>query len=178
MFWTINLILDTFTNSPSPVDAVDNKTKAIMPRRHRQNFFEPVPESNTCVDVGVPEEYCACFPIQEVDLKNEILIQAANASILNINNNRISPKCLPLELDRITAGALLNKTMKNVQKFRYIVGFTTLPGEFVFEAEVNYFPQNKTFSTDVDVSRVSKIDKNFVKCINDSKLELFCYCKS
>lgn len=173
------MILDVFTHTiNSPMSSTDQKTKEKIHRGHRQNFFEIVPESNKCTDVGVPEELCACFPIQEVDLKNEILIQAASASIMKINKDLISSdKCRSFQLGQITSGAVLNKTSSDVgQKLRYVVGFTTSPGQYLFEAEINYFPVNKTFSREVEVKRVSKIKQAHVKCIQDAKLELFCYC--
>jgi hypothetical protein len=67
----------------------------------------------------------------------------------------------------------------------YIIVFLTVPGEFLFEANVNYFQRHghesgnslKDFSMSTDILRMSKMTTD-VSCVHDSYLEKLCFCRS
>lgn len=178
----MNKIIQTFTKGYSPPqEAKDAKTNAVVARTHRQTFLEPVPETNSCKDVGIPEPYCACYPVESVPTSDLKLEESAEKAVQKINfdlntlatTSGASNMCAKLMVGKITAGAKMDKG----DIIRYVVGFVTLPGEFLIEAEIDFLVANKTFHGVPNVQRASKIDQNHVKCINNPKIELFCYCK-
>lgn len=141
-----------------------------------QHFFSIVPENNSCGSVGVPDRYCACYSLTSADLNDPLLLQGATKAVEKINSdlklNPIPNKCSSLSWIKIVAGAVMDKSFVK----RYIVAFLTFPGDFLIEAEIDYYVPNATFSDEPSVQRASKINQEHVKCINDPFLELFCYC--
>lgn len=179
MYWTLNLILETFSGLPKPEDATDFKTGKIVPRKPRQTFFEEVPLENICFDVGVPPEFCPCYIPDTLQLNDPVLVKASEVAIAKINKG-LSDPCSQLSVGRISSGAALALSKVLVEGVpeiqRIIVAFTTSPGDYRFEAEVNYFSGNKSFSTSASVQRTSKVNRKYTACVKDAKLELFCYC--
>ena len=62
----------------------------------------------------------------------------------------------------------------------YIIAFVTAPGDFVFEANVNYNSRGdvgsmEDFSINTDLLRMSKMNTD-VSCVHDGFLEKFCFC--
>jgi hypothetical protein len=62
----------------------------------------------------------------------------------------------------------------------YIVAFSTEPGTFLFESNVNYHSLDSeaegVFKVSTDLLRMNKISTD-VSCVRDGTLEKFCYCK-
>jgi hypothetical protein len=169
MYWTLNKILETFTN-------VKLSGKALKEVKRRHSFFEELPESQNCEDSGIPQHYCACNLVKETDDK-ESLTLAAIAATDKLNSDLLNgTDCSELEVKRITAGGIveINKSVKN-----YIVGFVTSPGSFRIEASVEYNVKEGTFRVESleSIMRVNSLSSSDTGCVKDSKLELFCYCK-
>jgi hypothetical protein len=132
----------------------------------------------------VPDRFCPCYSLQAVSLVDPFLVQGAETAVQKINwdlnpdlNQRMN-HCATLKISKITAGAFIDKSSSSISIKRYIVAFVTEPGEFLIEAEIDYFNENGTFSEMPNVQRASKINQKHVRCIKDSKIELFCYCKT
>ncbi|XP_021950524.1 uncharacterized protein LOC110847822 [Folsomia candida] len=177
MYWTLNRILEMFSSIDPPHDSINaNLSGKLVPRKHTlQNFFEILPEDNTCADVGIPDDFCACYLPQQVLLDDPLLRKAALAALESKNQDLINSPCAPLQVKAITAGTVVTKFSKDLVK-RFIVAFTTKPGDFTFEVEIDYFMGNSTFNAQPSVHRISAINKEHITCIKDSKLELYCYC--
>lgn len=173
MYWTIDKILRTFTNIfDPPPDAIDRNTQEDISRKHIQSFFDFIPKEK-CEDVGVPEACCACNSLENVQLNDTYLKKASVLAVTYINKKLIA-ECVDLKVAKILQGGL--KEMLE-EKLIYIVTFVTTPGDFVFEAEVNYFRRNSSFGKNPVVQRVNKVNSNFVTCLTSRTLELFCYCR-
>lgn len=172
LYWTIQKILSTFTSTKSPINALDSETDKKIRRKHKKSFFDFIPKEK-CKDVGVPEAYCPCDPLKTLELDDPLLKEASILAITYINEKLID-KCVDLEVAKILAGGL----KKLIEKWIYIVTFVTTPGHFEFEAEVNYFPGNTSFGENPPVvQRVNKINSNFITCLSDRSLDLYCYCR-
>jgi hypothetical protein len=188
LYWTLNHILETFTPIKKRVeDAVDLETENPIPRSpHRFSFFEEIPEWISCAELGIPDTYCACYSLEQVELNDGLIISAAQRAMDWINTKVLgNSPCAELQVEKLTAGAVMDKTRKGQdwssghdKVLRYIVGFLANPGQILVEAEVNYFTGNKSFGSNPNVQRASKINQEHVKCVRDSKVELFCYCPS
>jgi hypothetical protein len=176
LHWTLNQILQTFTDLKQPNDALDSRTNHPIRRKHRYSFFQEVPQTISCEEMGVPEMYCACYALKHVDVQDSMLYTASLAAVHKVNSQIINgTSCSQLKVAEITAGAVMEKST-SVRK--YVVGFVTSPGSFLIEAEVDYFVGNGTFnSNEASIQRASRIKPRHTQCINDAVLELFCYCK-
>jgi len=185
LYWTLQSLLEQFTGVKKPVQDEQTRSGKTIPRPHgKYTFFEEVPENASCGDMNIPDNYCACYPLQQVDLGDSLLQEAAEQAVQWLNSNTLKDTgCQPLFVSKVTAGAYMNKSRillngQTERVGRYIVGFLTNPGQFLIEAELNYFHDNSTFSPSPNVQRASKINKAHVGCAKTSKVELFCFCSS
>jgi hypothetical protein len=179
LHWTLNQILGTFSGLPPPQDALANATGKPIKRKHRYSFFEEVPDSVSCQEMGISDEFCVCHPLYEVSLSDSNLHLAAVQAVNTLNSDLLNgTQCSPLKLTKVTAGAVKGKGVGGSVK-DYIVGFVTSPGSFLFEAVVEYSVPDASFSSSLaKIMRSSKMNPNHIKCLKDTKLELFCYCSN
>jgi hypothetical protein len=179
LHWTLNQILETFSGLPPPQDALANATGMPIKRKHRYSFFEEVPESVSCQEMGIPSEFCVCHPLDEIPLSEFNLHLAAVQAVNTLNSDLLKgTRCSPLKLTQVTAGAVKEKGVGGSVK-DYIVGFVTSPGSFLFEAVVEYSVQEASFNVSLaKIMRASRMSLSHIKCLKDAKLELFCYCSS
>jgi hypothetical protein len=179
LHWTLNHILETFSGLPPPQDAFDEVTGVQIIRKHRYSFFEEIPESVSCEEMGIPSDFCVCHPLHEIPLSDPNLQLAAEKAVDTLNSDLLNgTRCSPLKLTEITAGAVKEKGVGGSVK-DYIVGFVTSPGSFLIEAVVEYSVQEASFSSSLTkIMRSSKMNPNHIKCVKDGKLELFCYCSN
>jgi len=172
MYHTFVHILDTFTNVTTLKNAMKPNGESIE-RQYGQSLFKPVPISRTCKDAGVPDAYCACFIPRHVPLNDSYLIIAAKHAVDRINS--FIPKiCHSVELDTIVSGGMMEK--KTDLEITYIIAFRTNPGNFIFEANVDYFPKENTFATNDNILRMDKINAQHTHCLTSAIGERFCYC--
>jgi hypothetical protein len=178
LHWTLNQILETFSGLPPPQDALVKATGMPIKRKHRYSFFEEVPESVSCEEMGIPSEFCVCHPLDEIPLSEFNLHLAAVQAVDTLNSDLLNgTRCSPLKLTQVTAGAVREKGVGGSVK-DYIVGFVTSPGSFLIEAVVEYSVPDASFNVSLaKIMRSSKMNKNHIRCVKDAKLELFCYCK-
>lgn len=148
-----------------------------MERKYSQSLFSPVPEASSCIDVGVPERFCACYIFEPVPLSSPMLRESAEKALHEIGKSLALTAgegvCADLEVEMITAGAVGRKTA-DIRK--YVVSILARPGDILIEAEVDFFEGNNTFSDFPVVQRSNKINHAHAKCTKDPKTELFCYC--
>jgi hypothetical protein len=160
---------------PEPKTSFDLKSKTKILRKHNQSFFQEVPESNTCSDVGIPLEFCVCGALQNIST-NATNVQMAIKKILFNANSYImgqgGGKCAHLNLKKIHSAKI--RVSEKVEI--YVLSFTTNPGNFELKGFIEYSPKNGNFSgTSTAVHRMDSI-KNDVKCVDDPHLELLCFC--
>jgi hypothetical protein len=180
LHWTLNQILETFSGLPPPEDALTNaKNSTRIKRKHRYSFFEEVPDSVSCQEMGIPDDFCVCHPLHEVSLSDFNLQLAAVKAVNTINSDLLNgTQCSPLKLTQVTAGAVKEKGVGGSLK-DYIVGFVTSPGSFLIEAVVEYsVPESSLNVSLAKIMRSSKMNPDHIKCLKDAKLELFCYCSN
>ncbi|OXA63650.1 hypothetical protein Fcan01_03216, partial [Folsomia candida] len=183
MYWTLNYILDKFTQTPPPqnealtISITNNSSKQhkniskIFRRKYQhRHLFEPVIRDASCSDVGVPDELCTCHFKNSLDLGDPLLEKASNAALNETNAKFQSTNCSKLKLGNIIGGAIIDRPKKKI-----VVGFTTNPGNFSVEAVLNYEEKKLGLS---HMQRTDKINQSHVWCVNNAKLELFCYCKT
>jgi hypothetical protein len=177
LYWTLNQILETFSGLPPPQDALAKATGMPIKRKHRYSFFEEVPESVSCQEMGIPDEFCVCHPLYEISLSDFNLHLAAVQAVNTINSDLLNgTRCSPLKLTEVTAGAVKEKGVGGSVK-DYIVGFVTSPGSILIEAVVEYSVPQASFNVSLaKIVRASKMNKDDSKCVKDAKFELFCYC--
>ena len=191
-------VLDTFANSP-PLPPQKSKNGTIYPMKYGQSLFTEVPLTRECQNAGVSDGYCACVIPKKLPANDTQLIKAAEAAVKHINKF-IPRQCAPLELQRVIAGAVKAKNQLNEDltgptmkisnstvpglSMTYIVAFSTKPGDFLFESNVNYYSSKNgrsdsradgVFRVSTDLLRMNKISTD-VSCVRDGYLEKFCYC--
>jgi hypothetical protein len=94
------------------------------------------------------------------------VLSVARKVVQYINDEKSNPeKCVRLELDKIRKASLEMDTMK--------LQFYTKPGSGLFDASVQI---NGT--KDIQLVRINKINKEYTTCTQDTKLELYCYCRN
>jgi len=175
--WAINQILDEYTNTTTIPDVNNRNTKEVIPKKFKNSLFKLLSENWNCEDVGVSDTFCACYPLLKVEPEDEYLKTAAVKAIDYVNEFLPDDKCDTLMLKMVVGGAMIDNTNhKTNKRITYIVSFTSNPGDFLFEADIDYFPNNKTFSQPTNVLRTSKINTD-VSCVPDRNLEQFCYCR-
>lgn len=132
-----------------------------------------------CKDAGISVNLCACATPNKLSLNDTNVIKAAAAALSHINAF-LPEQCAKLSLSKIAAGAVIKVNGTNST---YIIAFLTVPGEFLFEANVNYFQHHESgnsledFSISTDILRMSKMTTD-VSCVHDSYLEKLCFCRS
>jgi hypothetical protein len=159
LHWTLNQILETFSGLPDLQDALAKATGMPIKRKHRYSFFEDVPELVSCDEMGIPDEFCVCHPLDEVSLSDLNLHLAAVKAVNTINSDLLNgTPCSPLKLTQVTAGAVKENGVGGSLK-DYTVGFVTSPGSFLIEAVVEYSVQQASFNVSLaKIVRASKMN--------------------
>ena len=179
-------ILQKNLHSPT-VSYFNNKVRGI-------SLFRPLPESRSCEDAWIPENYCACYSSTPINIStNQIVRQAADEIVLNLNFRLHSePSCAQLELFRIqeayqishglehtsteNTGISLFQFFKPEQEpeLRYLVVIETVPGHAIFEATYE-FSTSRGGRLIEEVVRVNKYGHQG-DCISSKRLRPLCYC--
>jgi hypothetical protein len=173
----MNEILKEF--SPSSLkyqdDSIDSNSGVKISRRfNNQSFFHPIPESNSCSDVGIPGSFCPCHIPQEIHEPN---LRSAAEMVVALKNTQLPSNCVPLIVKTISSSTKLSVDQRTQ---RFIIGFSSEPGNIELEAQIYFDTLNKTFIQDgISLQRTNRVNRNDIFCVrNDFKMELFCYCRS
>lgn len=172
----------------------------------RRNIFEPIPESRTCVDAGIEEQYCTCYEKTNISATSNLIQMIAIKLVERINNilSNETGKCSVLQLHNVTEASVSysNQDAYNIPQGapgafsfmrwfegkkvdptgRYNILFYTLPGYAYFEGTVDFAAyaegdfRNK-ITVIGDPSRLNRYGNQSV-CVTDSHIKLFCYCTS
>ncbi|XP_035709396.1 uncharacterized protein LOC110852812 isoform X2 [Folsomia candida] len=188
-YWTINFILDHFRPQSSsvfssntnltiplkPPALVRTANETNIPRKfNAHHFFKEIPAKVTCEEVGVPEVFCACNPLKQIDLEDPLLVSAGK-EVLRSLSTKLPKICAILDIGYLNGGAMIENMSSN--KVTYIVGIVSQPGNMQIEANIDYFKDTKSFSETSQVQRANQINQNDIKCLNgNSTFQLYCYC--
>ncbi|XP_061195420.1 uncharacterized protein LOC133203670 [Saccostrea echinata] len=164
------------------------------------SLFKEIPEDRGCEDAGILPHWCTCAEFQTLSPTNEIVQKIASYMIKNINSQliEVSNKCAFLKLGKIkTAVKLLpsekvlrfqeskNDVINRFVKYgnrskaqvNYQLTFSTVPGDAVFEATMQFDEVDHSYKMISDISRINAYGKQSV-CIDVHKLRKFCFCTS
>ncbi|XP_065353982.1 uncharacterized protein LOC135948564 [Cloeon dipterum] len=166
--------------------AVDNLGVESKVTRHGlkgSSLLRPIPSDRTCLEIGIPREYCVCWIEQELSpldsgLKKsaEILVNKINQIIEERDKKGL---CARLQLTKVHGGQKLLPSAA--------VGGRVGPSD-VTRIMISVSPSNAllegTLETDANGTRilgnVNRLNKygSQSDCVNNSALTLICYCKN
>lgn len=184
---TLKQILNTI---PKAIINVTKSVPTITPSVNvsQSNLFRGFSLLNklpfrTCEEAGIPEEYCACMPPVAYTKNLTIVRMAAEAVVQNINSE-LSPVCEQLKVASVIGAAILNYTSnKNSEsssnpKVDFLVSFLTYPGNFRYEALVEFTNIADKFTRVDNILRTNTKSRN-TDCLThkQASLELKCYCR-
>ena len=186
LYQTMLDILQCNFKQPS-VSYFDGKTRGI-------SLFRPLPESRSCADAWIPEDYCACYSRTPVNVSTSQIVQrVAKEMVINLNVRLHSePKCAKLELLTIreaeeilhglehssteNTGISLFQFLKPEKKRtqRFLVVIETIPGHAKFEATYDL----SSDGSGVLIGKIVRVNKYGTQgdCISDKRLRPLCYC--
>jgi hypothetical protein len=166
LYKTIEHVLKEYSEDNSKAPLSEEKTPK---QRIGQSLFAPISSQRSCEDAGIRINYCACLPPRRLDMTDPKLLEAAKTAVAYLND-AVPGQCAMSNLDRVVAGAL----MESLDETTYVVTFYTTPGDFLFEANVEYYEGAK-FRVTTDLLRMNKISRS-AECVDTSLLERYCYC--
>ncbi|CAG7787033.1 unnamed protein product, partial [Allacma fusca] len=175
LYHSMNHVLQEFSNL-SPVKNSLNRKNEVVQRKYGQSIFLEIPDNRTCADAGIEDDFCACNVPFKINSDREDVRMAAKIAIGQINS-MIPPQCSQFHLIKIHAAGGLGRVIKTefAHLGLYTVIFLVDPGNFLFEATMEYHSDVKDFLVKGSIARVSKVILGR-SCIKDYKMELYCYC--
>jgi len=101
---------------------------------------------------------------------------------VNYLNDILPSQCARTKLDRVVAGAVMandddDSSRKGEEEGTYLVTFYTNPGQFLFEATVEFklTTNELKFNVTNELLRMNKIVRP-ATCVHTAALERYCYC--
>jgi hypothetical protein len=164
----------------------DDITHSRTERGH--SLFGLVPESRTCYEARVPEEYCPCY--RELQLKPMEALEPAKVLLSFISDllATAGDKCAKLKLANITYASVSLPPQKTVQdpqvqgrvarggySINYRVVINVTPSGAMFEGVVIKNLDTDTFQVTGEIDRNNKYG-NTSHCVTDRTLKKLCYC--
>lgn len=149
-----------------------------------QSLLTPISPNRTCSDARITVNFCACIPPKKVDTSDPSIHLAAEEAVKYLNSV-LPSQCARAELDTVIAGAVMLEDSDNVKdkaNGTFIITFFTNPGQFLFEATVDFTKtmtgpkDHYSFAVTPDLLRMNKIVRS-ADCVDTSVLERYCYCK-
>ena len=170
-------------------------TSYFVDRARGISLFRPLPESRSCADAWIPEDYCACYTSSPVNVStNQIVSMVAKEMVENLNSRLYSePKCVELELFSVQEAEQINHGLQHSRTentgislfqffkpeekstLRFLVVIETVPGHAIFEATYDFDNSQGNGRLVGDIVRVNKYGSQG-NCISDKRLRPLCYC--
>ncbi|XP_072394029.1 uncharacterized protein [Diabrotica undecimpunctata] len=143
------------------------------------SLLKKISEYRTCEDIGIVSHWCTCQKSIAVDINNKTIKAVADFSV-NYINKLLSAysQCAHLKLNSISSARVMEHSKEiigDLQVSDYMLSFTTVPGNGLFEATVRYSSEFKSYSIVGSISRLNLYGKQSA-CISDYELKLYCFC--
>lgn len=145
------------------------------------SLFEDIPLSRTCVDAGIPDQFCVCQPVTELSITSAVVLSATRTAIDHLN--RLTEKhrniCVPWTLAKVssalrsTGSAKVDNVKRKYQN--YIIIFEAYPKRARFEAIVRSFEGSSSLKVEGDILRISLYGET-AHCVQSAFLKNICYC--
>lgn len=177
LYQMMSHVLDAYSSREKEADGRGQPPKFDTTRARGQSLFVPISPLRRCSDAGVKTNFCACLPPKKVNASDPLVLQAAVEAVKYLNSVIPKTKCVPVVLDRVVAAAVMQN---GATEGTYLVTFYTNPGQFMFEATVDFGQSGAKgqvwFNVTTDLLRMNKISRP-ADCVETSLLERYCYCK-
>jgi hypothetical protein len=170
------------------MDLAVNNTEQISPRQIRfghkgLSLFRPIPTNRTCLQIGIPREYCVCWTEKELNPSDSAASQAGKTLVAIVNqllhNRDPNNKCTPLTLDYVKSAQKLlpSHTVARPDDLLVLTRVTVKvrPSGAILEGTL----EQKALAGTHLVGNVNRLNKygNQSSCVSDPALSLICYCK-
>ena len=109
-------------SSLANMNKVDYEIKNFTKQRNI-SLFNLIPTQRTCDDLNLEAHWCSCLDWKDIDINADIIQQATNYTINNINQQLLEVKnnlCHQLQLDSIQ-NAQIHQPNRDLLKFSKIV---------------------------------------------------------
>lgn len=164
------------------------------------SLFREIPIDRGCEEAGILPHWCTCAEFQTLSPTNEIVVKVSSYMLKEINRQLevVSNKCAVLKLGKIVNALKLLPSEKVLRfeqskndvinrfvsyglrskaQVNYQVTFSTVPGDALFEATMQFDERDDSYKMISDISRINEYGKQST-CIDVHKLRKFCFCKS
>jgi len=190
----MDVITNSFTNLPGP--SVSSQTS--------RSVFRRLPESRTCADAGIPDQFCTCHDATSVSINRPVIKELAK-DLVSYINFLLTPRsnvCQQLSLYNITEAKVYftasgdtdhNPIYRNPSFFqrlkgidnddsgRYVLMIYTLPNYALIEGMIDFRqrPVDRNSPNVTIVGEPLRINRygNQSHCINERVLKQYCLCQ-
>lgn len=167
IYYTLNDLLDPTLLNDEIIFQRNNKRR----NRKKSSLFLPVSQKRTCEFVGISEHWCTCYKGKRLQAGRRSTIFAAQHLMTHINgllNNY--PQC-----NKLTIESILEVTViKDIRGSTFRVVIRASPGRGVFDGTLRM--ERGLWAVSGTVSRLN-LYRGQSYCVQDNKIEMYCYCK-
>lgn len=146
------------------------------------SLFKPIDEKRTCQDAAISQQWCLCQEPIEVDKNTQIVKQAANYIVSEVNNlvqsSNKSKTCAYYYLKTVVSSLMTENYKNNTNRSKHLtISLITIPYAR-FEATVQTLENLHNISNFQIVGRIIRINRyaDDTKCIY-TQLKEYCYCR-
>jgi len=174
-------LLDLADLSQIEDEVIAARSNNIKTEEKGISLFLPLPDNRSCQEASIPEEFCSCEHLKEVDVSlpevgrvAQFIVDEINYRILR-NHSLCVPRTL-VSVHEAAVGPPLIKSDENDKIVEYEVTAFVDPGNALFSAVVRHFTSNESLRVVGEVSRLDKYGKQS-QCMSKYSLLPFCFCK-
>ena len=152
-----------------------NEGKAYVTSSLGQSLFTKINRYRTCAVAGIDEHWCCCHSVDKLEKNSGEVNQAASHLLKHINyllQNHTD--CVQLVMNTVVQGSKRIEEKENSTIISVMIEVE--PSGGLFEGTIKYKGFNSTPEISKDISRINLYGDQS-KCVNDSTLKLYCYCK-
>ncbi|XP_050513171.1 uncharacterized protein LOC126888815 [Diabrotica virgifera virgifera] len=161
------------------IENIDNHSNNSTNTSRGISLLRGISEYRTCEDTGIVSHWCTCQKSVELNVNNKTIKAVADFCVNHINDLLAAhSKCADLKLYRISSARVMEHSQEitgDYQVSDYMLSFTTVPGNGLFEATVRYMSKSKSYSIVGSISRLNLYGEQSA-CVSDYKLKLYCFC--
>ena len=142
------------------------------------SLFKEIPRERTCVQAGIPAEFCACAQFSKPVLDEGVRYNLSSALLDQVNSftKHIRENCTRLSLESTNSVLRVQcNSLKTLKSTSYRVVITVTPGSGRFEGLVLLGKETGEIAVMGEVVR-SNLYRGQADCVVDPTLRQFCYC--